>query len=119
MAPRHRGKPVFQLSTLYKGPENWEAANNPPETFNELSSFPPLYKGGKLESWTARRGDHPSRALTPLAELFARAYLRLLSAGQKPRIAPIAAPRESPAGSPNCLDVADPTKHQLDRRLRP
>jgi hypothetical protein len=61
--------------------------------------------------------ENPTREI---AQILARGYLRLLMAGhQSPGIGTISAPRKSPSGSSNCLDVAGRAKHELETEGRP
>ena len=73
-----------------------------------------------MSSYPAQRSYRGrSAALRELATLLARGFLRLLAARQRPEIAPIPDSQESPAGSPNCLDVPGRPKHELDREEHP
>jgi len=59
-------------------------------------------------------------AVSELAAILARGYIRLLAADPRcSGIAPNPPLRESPASSPNCLDVAGRAKHELGRGGRP
>ncbi len=58
--------------------------------------------------------------LRELSEVLARGYLRLLTAQRQAELAPPARAPEQDSRNPQIrLDVAGPTKRQLDRRLGP
>jgi len=113
MGQKDSRRSASQLPTLYKGSGNCEATS-PLGTSSDLPSFPPLLKGKKLRSWKRAGNGSSSPAFLSLADLLARGYLRLLVSGSA-ELAPIPAPHETLARSPNCLDVAGRAKHELDR----